>query len=102
MHITKVVGGLRYDTAKAEEICRLSKGRPGDWSTEETALYRTSKGAFFLAGEGGARSRWGKRVSDGLTGGEGLIPVTVEEARDFAEENADAETVEAFFEVEEA
>ncbi|WP_062114911.1 hypothetical protein [Aureimonas sp. AU40] len=102
MDIKKVVGGLRYDTTKAETVCRHERGYPRDFEYEDTTLYRTSGSRFFLAGEGGARSRWAERVSGGLQGGEGLIPVTVEEAREFAERYADAETVERFFEVEDA
>lgn len=102
MHISKVAGGLRYDTAKAEVVCRHERGFPRDSQYEDTTLYRTSGGRFFLAGQGGARSRWAKRVSGGLTNGEGLTPVTVEEAREFAEQHAEADTVEEFFVVEDA
>lgn len=104
MHITKVVGGLRYDTSKAEIVCRHENGFPRDFKYEDTTLYRTPGGRFFLAGEGGAMSRWKERTSDDSAwmAGEGLTPVTVGEAREFAEQHVDTETVERFFEVEDA
>ena len=101
--ITKIIEGLRYSTLTATEICNFesSSGR-GDFRYEDTSLYLSPRGRFFLAGCGGPRSRWSRSAYGGYTGGEGLIPVSIAEARSFAEEHASAKTIVEFFEIEEA
>lgn len=101
--ITKVIDGLRYSTLTATEVCNFeSSNGSRDFRYEDTSLYQSPRGRFFLAGHGGPRSRWSRSDSGGYTGGEGLIPVSVAEARSFAEEHASAETIAEFFEVEDA
>lgn len=102
-HIRKILGGLRYDTATATRICiHESDESCGDFDFEVTGLYQTPHGRFFLAGHGGARSRWSRAVQGGYTGGEGLMAIGNREARDFAERNADEATIAEYFTVEEA
>src|SRR4051812_48422368 len=51
----KVIDGKVYDTSTSEEICDIS-GNISDRSNfhyDDTRLYRTGKGAFFIAGHGG-------------------------------------------------
>ena len=50
----------------------------------ETRLYRTHRGAYFLAGEGGSLSRWKKITPHGATEGEGIEPISKDQARAFA------------------
>ncbi|MFK3777270.1 hypothetical protein [Agrobacterium sp. NPDC089420] len=101
--ISKIVDGLRYNTVTATKICSLENDEDrGDFRFEITALYQTPRGRFFLAGHGGAMSRWARSVRDGRTGGEGLTVVSAQDARAFAEEHADEDTVAKYFEIEEA
>jgi hypothetical protein len=82
-----VVNGKTYNTETATEICELpcnAQGR-GDFHWHETALYRTQKGAFFIAGSGGPASMWRESVSNGSIGGRGVRPVSEQEARDYME-----------------
>lgn len=103
MNISKIIDGLRYNTATAEEICIFeSDADRGDFRHEVTSLYRTPRGRFFLAGHGGASSRWAQPVQGGRSGGEGLHPVDPAEARGFAEQHADQDTIARFFVIEEA
>ncbi len=103
LDITKVIGGSRYSTLTATEICTYrSPAYRDDFQYEVTSLYVTQKGRFFLAGEGGALSRWSRAVAGGTAEGEGLVPVSETEAREFAEAHADADTVAEFFAVEDA
>lgn len=104
MNISKVVDGLRYDTEKAVEICSFSSSESvNDFRYERTTLFQTKHGRFFLAGYGGALSRWCRpEGNNGTTSGEGLEPVSVAEAQHFAEEHADADTVAQYFEVDDA
>ena len=102
--IIKVIGGLRYSTETATKICTHESdvGR-SDFKFERTALFRTPKGRFFLAGHGNAMSRWSERSGNNCrTAGEGLTPVDVDEARSFAELHADADTVAEFFDIGDA
>lgn len=85
----KVIDGKAYDTSTADLICDIS--RPGfnstDFEWDHTGLYRTKKGAFFIAGEGNALSRWFVSVGkDGRGGGEGLTLVDEQEARGWVEQ----------------
>src|SRR6218665_902140 len=101
--ITKIIGGLRYSTLTATEVCAYgSSNGSGDFRHEDTSLYLSPRGRFFLAGCGGPLSRWSRSAYGGYTGGEGLIPVSIAEARSFAEEHAPANTIAEFFEIEDA
>jgi len=100
----KIVDGLRYNTETSTKICTYeSDVGPSDFKFEKTALFRTPRGRFFLAGFGGALSRWSERYeNNGSIGGEGLTPIETEAARSFAELHADADTVAEYFEFEDA
>jgi len=50
----------------------------------DTRLYRNQQGAYFLAGEGGALSRWAKATPRGAIEGEGIEVISKDEARAFA------------------
>lgn len=101
--IIKVVDGLRYNTDTATKICTYwSDCGSSDFKFERTALFRSPKGKFFIAGYGGALSRWSQPYQNGQTGGEGLVPVDVDEARSFAELHADADTIAEFFDIGDA
>ena len=98
-----IINGKRYDTETATAICRLSEGKPatpkdeGDLNYEDTWLYRTAKGNWFLAGKGGPYSRWGLAFRMKLIGGGGLKPLTHEEARALLEEQGRDEAIERWF-----
>lgn len=83
----RVIDGKVYNTAMAEEICDLPCHHyPGDFQYHETTLYRTPKGAYFIAGKGGPMSLWAEPCgNNGWGGGSGLRVVSQEEARSYAE-----------------
>jgi hypothetical protein len=86
----KVVNGRVYDTDTAELICDISPSgySRSDFKWEDTALYRSPKGQFFLAGEGGALSRWRTPTGqNSWTGGDGLKLVEEDEAKLIAQEH---------------
>ncbi len=99
----KIISGRKYDTATATMIADYSRGYNGDFNQEESALYVSPKGRFFVAGEGGAMSRWGQSVSQNTQGGgEGLYLVDKDEARDLAEAwDYDPALYEQYFGIEE-
>ena len=101
----KVINGKLYNTETATKIA--SDNSPygnGDFQFENTKLYKTAKGAFFLAGNGGAASRWSQSLGTGGRGaGEGMEALTPEEARTWCEANdVDADIIAEHFPVEEA
>lgn len=95
----KIVNGLTYNTDAADHVCDVSNayGRQ-DFKCVRANLYRTKKGRFFIAGWGGAMSIFARDSGDGgICGGEGVIPLTAEEALRHAEQHAEPEVIEEFF-----
>lgn len=65
----KVINGKLYDTATAKLLGRWDNGFYGDdYGHCEESLYKTLKGAYFLAGEGGPMSKYAKSCGCGGTG----------------------------------
>ena len=101
----RVIGGKSYDTATATHICQtIDYGYPGDFESCDESLYRTKKGTYFIAGEGGPMSKYATSCGGGdVSSGEGMEIISKEQARQLAEEaGLDAEDmVAAGFDVEE-
>ena len=93
----KIIDGKAYDTNTAKLIGKWWNGDGGLDDCSEH-LYQTRKGAFFLYGSGGPRSIYGK--PDGYNSycsGSSIIPYTVEEAKNWAEEHLSASKYEEAF-----
>jgi hypothetical protein len=99
----KIISGKRYNTATEEKLCELPCDKYGDdFGWHRSDLYVTKNGSFFIAGEGNAYSMWGKAAPGGAIPGEGIRPITADEARQHLE-NADEDgQIERFFEVTDA
>lgn len=99
----KIIKGKLYNTETAKEIAAWSNGlgyRDFNWC-EET-LYRKKTGEYFIAGEGGARSKYAERHGDMWGAGEEIVPMTEDEARTWAEHRLDADDyIEIFGEPDE-
>lgn len=95
----KIINGKRYDTEKATELGTASHSNRSDFRWYEETLYQTPRGkAFFLSGEGGAMTQWSRPVDgNARMGGSGIIPLTSEQALEWAERHLDADTVDEFF-----
>ena len=101
----KIIEGKSYDTATAIKICELTcRYYPSDFGYHETHLYRTKKGAFFLAGEGNAASMWASSYGNTRGPGSGLRVVDQDRAMQYAEaaDLDESEMLAAGFEVDEA
>lgn len=101
----QIINGLTYNTETADMICEIGSRdfSRSDFNFWDAKLYRTKKGRFFMAGEGGARSPFARPYcQNGWQGGSGIVPLDHDEARTYAERQTDAETIERFFETEEA
>lgn len=83
----KVIDGKVFDTDTAKWVCNLHCPLVcTDFAWHDTALYRSPKGRFFLAGEGGAMSMWSQPVgNNGRGGGHGMRLVGDDEAREIME-----------------
>ena len=83
----RIIGGKAYDTETAARICELPcNANPGDFARHDSALYRTPRGQFFIAGRGGAMSLWAEPApGGGCGGGDGIRIVDEAEARDWME-----------------
>lgn len=102
LDIDRVIGGRKFDTATAILACVIActGDRYSDFHFERTGLYVSPGGQWFLAGEGGACSHWGRQAIDGSRDpGEGLQLISQSEARRLLEQHGGP--VEAFFESEE-
>lgn len=98
----KIINGRRYDTDSAKEVGYTSYSNQSDFNYWKETLYRKNTGEFFLHGEGGPASRYAQ--PDGLncwSGGERIMPLSIEEAREWAEKYLDADEYEKIFEVAE-
>ena len=99
MCMKKIINGKKYDTETAKKVgfaCN-NVGR-GDFSWWEEELYQKKTGEFFLYGTGGPASKYNQ--SCGLnewTGGEHIYPMTIDEAKKWAEKNLDADEYEEIF-----
>jgi hypothetical protein len=102
MRIRRVIGGKAYDTEKAIQVAVVvdQLGHSSDFHAERTALYRTQKGAWFLAGEGGGCSRWKRDMGDrSFCPGSGIELINAHEAQRLLEQVNGP--VEKYFEIEE-
>ena len=95
----KIIAGAKYDTDTAKELGYSSNNcSQSDFNWYSETLYRTKSGRYFLAGEGGARSRYARSCgNNSWTGGSGIEPMSREAAQKWAEEHLDSDKYEAIF-----
>ena len=94
----KIINGKRYDTDTAMEVAYTSYGNRRDFRFWKETLYRKNTGEFFLHGVGGPTSKYA--VSTGMnqwSGGEMIIPLTIEAAQEWAEKYLDVDEYEKIF-----
>lgn len=99
----KIINKKMYNTESAECVGSDSFSNQRDFHYWSEELYRKSSGEFFLYGEGGPLSSYRKEVDmNEWSGGWDIIPMTDEEARDWAEGHLSAdEYIDIFGEPEE-
>lgn len=95
----RIINGRRYDTDTAKLAGGYKTGFIGDLDWRSEQLFRKSTGEFFLAGRGGAKTRWASRTIDGFSSGGGILPLTFDEAREWAEEHLSVKDVENLFRI---
>lgn len=82
-----VIGGKIYDTTTAHGVCKISPSgySNSDFEWEDTGLYKSPAGQFFIAGSGNAMTRWAKQIGNSTSGGSGVRLVSLDEARELCE-----------------
>ena len=101
----KIINGTRYDTEKAIKVgtyCSPESTRDFNWF--EATLYKTPRShRFFLAGEGGALSRFAQSCGQNTwTGGSDIIPLGYRMALEWAKKHLLEANIEEHFTIDEA
>lgn len=97
-YMRAVIAGKRYDTENAERIATWSSGHSlSDWHFIEESLYRTKRGNWFIAGQGGGLSRYRQFEGGWSYPGEQIRPVSPEEAMQWLEEHGHFAKIEEYF-----
>ncbi len=99
----KIIDGKTYNTETATHIGNRSHSYPGDFSYCDEDLYLTKKGTFFLAGAGGAMSKYSQSCGQNTQcGGSGMEVLSNPEALSWCERyDIDSDIIEQYFEIEE-
>lgn len=97
-----IIDGKRYDTETATCIADYTNvgstaSSMSDFRAFLEKLYRTKKGSWFLAGGGGAMSKYSQPVSGGSGGGSRIIPLTEDEAFEWLQDTGQTELLEEYF-----
>ncbi len=94
----KIIEGKVYNTETASLIGEYDNGLGHrDFNYVFEKLYKTKKGNYFLAGEGGANSKYSKPSGDGWCDGEGIIPLSKKTALQWAEHYMHSEIIQKEF-----
>ena len=95
----RTVNGKRYDTEAATLVATDSYSQYGDLDHWCEELYRTKKGAWFLYGEGNARSQYARRTGQNeVSGGSTIIPFSDHDALAWLEAHTeDSGIYESYF-----
>lgn len=94
-----IIEGKIYNTETAHLIGRHTDNPVSDMEHVDEGLYKTRRGNYFLAGEGGPMSKYARICWDdrSWTWGERIIPLTRQEAFDWAQQYLGLEEVEEEF-----
>jgi len=98
----KIINNKRYDTDTAKytaDTGSLEQGiGPSDFNFWSETLYQKRTGEFFLYGEGGPLSKYSQPYeNNGSQSGAKIIPLTIDQAKQWAEKAMDADEYEELF-----
>ena len=96
--MNKIINGKRYDTDRAKELAYAYNTLDRrDFTWYQETLFRKRTGEFFLYGEGGPMTRYASRCGNAWGYGEMITPLSLDEAKKWAEEHLDADEWEELF-----
>ena len=94
----KIINGKKYDTETAKLIASAAHRDPSDFSFYEESLYRKQTGEYFLHGKGGPASKYSVSISqNSWSGGQQIVPLSLSEAKVWAEKEMSCDEYEAEF-----
>ena len=95
----KIINNKVYDTETAKELVSWSNMADyGNFSQFSETLYRKKTGEFFLCGEGGPMTKYAvAEGSNSWRGGSRIMPLSFQEAREWAEKHLDGDEYEQIF-----
>lgn len=96
----KIIEGKLYNTDTAREVGSASHGGQSfrDFGYYEETLYCKRTGEYFLFGDGGPMSKYAKYIdANNWSGGVKIMPLTMGDAKKWAQEELSAEKYEAEF-----
>lgn len=94
----KIIKNKVYNTDTAKLLAEYDSGNRGDfhWYCEE--LYQKKTGEFFIYGEGNAASPYSQKVDTNTWSGScAIVPMSYDEAREWAEKKLDADEYISIF-----
>lgn len=95
----KVINGKLYNTETAKE-CAIYAPNPyqSDFSWYKETLYQKKTGEFFLHGKGNAASKYSRSCGQNeWCGGESIIPLTYDVAKEWAEKHLEGDEYISIF-----
>lgn len=93
----KIIGGKAYNPETAKKVGEYWNGQSG-YNYIVEAMYRKRTGEYFLYALGGANTQYAKPAGQNCwTGGEKIIPLSHDEATEWAEVHMDADDYEDVF-----
>lgn len=92
----KIINRKLYDTDTAKAIGSWTNNYTG-FHAESERLYRKKTGEYFLYGSGGPMSKYAVSIENGTSGSSKIIPLSENEAKDWAEEHLTADKYIAVF-----
>ena len=94
----RIINGRRYDTETAKLVGYTSYDNPGSLAYWSEDLYRKKTGEYFLYGQGGPMSKYSRRTGENeWSFGHEIRPLTLDEAKAWAEKHLDADIFEEVF-----
>lgn len=94
----KIIQGRKYNTETAKPVGEYEFDYPTSIHYYCETLFKKRNGEYFIYGEGGAGSKYSESRYGGNCAGSGrIVPMSYDNARDWAEENLDTEAYEAEF-----
>ncbi len=97
--MTEIINGKKYCTETAAKLAEGGNGlHHSNFRWCEEALYRKKNGEFFLAGQGGPRSKYAEEIEPRTwSDGSRIIPLTTEESKRWVEKNCSSRLYEELF-----
>lgn len=96
------IAGKTYDTDAPGTVAvaqydNRPRETPNSWHHIDETLYRTDDGRWFLAGEGGALTRYACSAGGGMRqGGSGVVVLTRDEAEEWLKEHGEERALEEY------